>query len=125
MTYELVSSDLIINIPPEVAICPYCDTKLTAQFTGWTEADDGSGWMADEVDWDCESEPDFDSEEYDDWLDQHTEMPYVYRLPICQKIEKWVNERYRFDLHPIANLEAWTEAVKDWKTGSQQDKTPY
>lgn len=97
VAYKIIKTDEAIEVPPDVAVCPYCDTKLTASFTGWSEADDGSGWIADEVTLDCETEPDMDSDEWEDWWASHSDMPYVYLLPVCEKVKTWVNAHYRFD----------------------------
>jgi hypothetical protein len=111
--YKIINSDAILDIPTDVAVCPYCGLKLTAQFTGWFE--DTTGYIADEVSLDCESEPDFDDDNYDDWLDGHSEMPYVYWLPACKKVESWVKKNYRFDLSDTSgDLTSWNEGVKDW-----------
>ena len=118
---KIVSPDTVLDIPPEVQTCPYCGGKLAASFTGWTEAGPSTssgepgGWIADEVSLDCETEPEIDSDEWDDWWSSHSEMPYVYMLPACQKVEAWLKEHYRFDLSDSeGDLNAWNEAVKDW-----------
>jgi len=97
MTKTLLKSDAELPIPPEVAVCPYCDTQLTATFTGWEEEEDGS-WTCSEVDLSCETEPDLDNDGFEDWLRGHTEMPYVYMLPVKLTVTKWVNAHYRFNL---------------------------
>lgn len=95
MERELRDSSEPIAIPPEVAICPYCKTKLTVHITGGVMEDDGT-WSVDCIQIDCESEPDIDSPEWQDWIVEHTDMPYVYMLPVDVKIQRWINERYRF-----------------------------
>lgn len=98
----ILDPDKPLAIPPEVAVCPYCDTKLTAQFDGWVQEDDGT-WIADSMMLECETEPDVYDDAYDDWLVTHTDMPYVYMLPVEERIKEWVNEHYRFDLDHVAN----------------------
>ena len=120
MTHQLINSDTILDIPPTVALCPYCGAKLYAVCEGWTEAEDGSGWEADEVHLDCVSEPSIRSRKHKAWLDQHTYMPYVYWLPVAKKVKKWINEHYRFDLFSAGDLEAWNEGVKDWSNRKEK-----
>lgn len=78
-----------------MAVCPYCNAKLYASCEGWTENDEGE-WMADTISVDCESEPDIDSSEWREWFDFHSDMPYVYQLPVDSKIERWINNNFRF-----------------------------
>ncbi len=108
---EVLASDAVIDIPPEVAVCPYCDAKLTATFESWEKQENGIVGTSPVLE--CETCPDIDSREWDSWLDVHTDMPYVYLLPVCQKVEKWINERYRFDLTDRADLREQTAVEKD------------
>ena len=94
---HLIDSDALIAIPPEIAVCPYCDTKLTAHSEAWTQEDDDS-WIATDVQVDCETEPDMESEEWEEWMKWHSDMPYVYMLPVVQTVTKWINSKYRFRL---------------------------
>ena len=96
---ELIESNATIDIPPQVAVCPYCGKKLTAAFTGWEQTVDGS-WIANTVELDCEGEPDIesDTEAFDEWLGEHTYMPYVYWLPVTELVTKWINSKYRFKI---------------------------
>ena len=93
-----LNTDALLNIPPEIAVCPYCGTKLTAQFDGWNQEADGS-WTVDSMSLDCESEPDdIESEEWEYFDSTHYEMPYVYLLPVYERVKAWVNAHYRFAL---------------------------
>ena len=38
------------------------------------------------------------SRKWNDWMDQHSDMPYVNQLPVDERVKKWINERYRFDV---------------------------
>ena len=82
--------------PPGVAVCPYCGGKLTCSFDSWEQSDDGS-WIASHVSSVCETMPDVGDEDYWDWLEQHSQMPYVYKLPVDMKVLAWVNDNYRFE----------------------------
>lgn len=112
---EIVKSDTPIDVPPEIATCPYCGGKLYVQCEAWTQEDDGS-WTAQDIVVDCETEPDdLGSKEYRDWVKSHSEMPYVYQMPVEEGIREWLNSTYRFDLSTEGNLKAWNEAVRDWQ----------
>lgn len=94
--YENVPLDHTFEIPSVVAKCPYCDSKLFAQCLSWIESDDGDGWIVEQMQVDCESEPDPDTNEWDEWTAIHSDMPYVYQLAVENKIEKWINQNFRF-----------------------------
>jgi hypothetical protein len=94
-TMELIDCGKTIDIPPEVARCPYCDERLFCQPTAWEQDDDGS-WYASESGLECWSEPDIDDEEWLDWCAEHTSMPYVYWLPVDMKVIDWLKTKYRF-----------------------------
>jgi len=46
----------------------------------------------------AKTEPDIVSDDWDDWWETHNEMPYVYQLPVDEKIKSWMYKRFRFDL---------------------------
>ena len=94
---QLVPADKLIDVPGDVAVCPYCGAALFVQCEQWSQQDDGS-WAADNVHADCTGETDVGTPQWEEWLDSHSQMPYVYKLPVDMKVEKWVNEHYRFDL---------------------------
>ena len=48
-------------------LCPYCNGDLTYRCNGW-EQDEHGLWMADTFDVECSTEPDMDSEEWEDWM---------------------------------------------------------
>jgi hypothetical protein len=73
-----------IDIPPDVALCPYCGGKLIAYVNGWEEPDEGDIWDVIEIDLQCEHE-DIDNP------NDHTYMPYVYWLPVEKRIIAWLN----------------------------------
>lgn len=103
---KIIKSDEIINIPSEVAICPYCDGKLACSANSWIQEKDGT-WLADELDLDCENEMLND--------DIHNDMPYIYWLPVAEKVKAWVNKTYEFWLRDEAKaLRKWNKALLDW-----------
>jgi len=79
-------------------LCPYCKGDLTYTANGW-EQDDNGLWTADSFDMECSTEPDMeDEDEWDDWFNNHSEMPYVYQLPVDERVKKFINSKYRFDV---------------------------
>jgi len=78
-------------------LCPYCGGNLTYVAFGW-EQDENGLWAADSFDVECSTEPNMDSEEWEDWMQQHSDMPYVNQLPVDKAVEAWIKERYRFNL---------------------------
>lgn len=86
---KLLPTDVELDIPESVAVCPYCRSKLYATFQCWTQNDEGQ-WKADEIHLDCEN---INSEKID-----HYYMPYVHQMPVDLKCLEWVNENYSFDI---------------------------
>lgn len=78
-------------------LCPYCKANLTYVAEGWVQDDEGR-WMADSLDVQCHNEPEIDSEEWEEWLTAHSDMPYVHQFPVDKSALDWINERYRFKL---------------------------
>lgn len=76
--------------------CPYCGGKITAQCEGWVEEDDGT-WSADMIHMDCSSEPDIDSDEWDQWCADHGDGDYCdawHRL--SERILAVMRRKFRF-----------------------------
>ena len=99
MSFKILDPDKTIEIPVDVAVCPYCHTKITISPDGWLKEDDGS-WTCDSFNSWCETEPDMeaDSDVWEAYLQTHSDMPYVYQLPIDEKITEWLKLHYRFNL---------------------------
>lgn len=80
-------------------ICPYCGADMTYHCEGWEEDENGL-WKAEYVTGDCASEPEMENEEeWDNWFSTHSDMPYVYQLPVDIKIMNFINKKYRFKLN--------------------------
>jgi len=83
---------------PDKFRCPICGDELTLEIEAWTD-DDNGGWKASEdgIHTYCVSEPDdLGSDNWDDWLSSHYQMPYVDWMPLEQRVYKWLEENYRF-----------------------------
>lgn len=94
----LLDPNLPIQIPRCIAVCPYCDdTLLIESIDSITETISGLA-EADSIFITCLSEPDVaDKDEFDDWIKYHSDMPYVYMLPIEKTILKWLNAWHEFE----------------------------
>ena len=77
--------------------CPICGAGLLLDAGEGTELDERTGeWIATEVNVECESEPDIDSDEWDAWHRWHYSTPYVDWLPLEQMILRAVRASYYF-----------------------------
>src|SRR6185436_3567524 len=77
-----VKSDHLFEVPRTIAVCQYCGGKILAQCDSWAQGDDGQ-WLADHCSVDCETEPgEISGDEWRDWWANHSDMPYVYWLPV-------------------------------------------
>jgi hypothetical protein len=102
MNLTVIPSDKVsdpIEIPEDVAVCPYCGAKLSVSPECWEQNEDGS-WSLSNGHADCAAEPDIAGEEekWEEWFTVHSQMPYVYQLPVDEKCTAWINERYRFEM---------------------------
>ncbi len=94
----LIGTGSRIQIPKQLAVCPYCGARVTAFFEGWSQNEDGA-WSADIMHLDCEGEPaELESDAWEGWLQQHSDMPYVYMLPVEERVRAWVNRHFVFEI---------------------------
>jgi len=35
---------------------------------------------------------------WEEWFKQHSEMPYVYQMPVDEKVKEHINKKYKFKL---------------------------
>jgi hypothetical protein len=78
-------------------LCPYCGADLVYVATGWTKHPAKNFWKAEGLESRCLQMPDeMMSEEWDEWMNQHSYMTYVYQLPVDNKVEKYINAKFRF-----------------------------
>lgn len=91
---KIIDSGRFIDIPPDVAKCPKCGAAIyICEIDHW-EAETGrideEGFFMD-----CETEPDFDSDEYDEWDKWHWSTPYIDWLPLRPVVYQWLDKNYR------------------------------
>lgn len=95
MALQTIDADQIISIRHDIAVCPYCNAPLyVTSIPGMSE--DDHGWKADEIELTCGSEPHLESDEWGEWLKQHSFEPYVNQLPVEMKVIEWLNRHFRF-----------------------------
>lgn len=98
---KITDVDTIMQVPPEIAVCPICRRRLAIiAYDSWERCEDGL-YKAAEVHLECETEPDFEAPEYEDWFEGHYSMPYADWLPVCKRVLAWHQAHYRFDLDGI------------------------
>lgn len=79
------------------ARCPICGAGLLLDAGEATEFDDASGqWIATEINLECETEPDIDSDDWEEWHRGHYRAPYTDWLPLEQRILRAVRRMYHF-----------------------------
>lgn len=87
----LISADLPLTLP---APCPICGAKVhLTHVTEWG-VDDG---RIESIEMECETEPDIESDEWEEWFQRHYHMPYVDWLPYHERAIRWLNKRYRYE----------------------------
>lgn len=98
-TFAILDTEARLQIAKEVQTCPYCDGPITLYFEEWEEDEKHAGlWLTGRAKVDCDDEPDMDSDEWENWFQRHSDMPYVHQLPVELLMTEWVNARYRFRL---------------------------
>ena len=84
-----------------------------ADFEEWEEGAIPGRWRCAFAKLECETEPDIDDPEFDEWMRWHYDMPYVYWLPLETQMTRWINRRYWFDLGVSPARDAGTQNTRD------------
>jgi hypothetical protein len=74
--------------------CPICGSRVHLTDIEEWGAEDGEIVQAA---FECETEPDIDSDEWREWHRGHYSMPYVDWLPWEVRVLEWLNRHYRYD----------------------------
>lgn len=90
----LVEKDKVFTVEKK---CPYCGADLRGKATAWEKRSNHT-WQATEIEMDCVTMPDFESDEYDEWIKVHTNMPYVYWHPVISDILCHIQLYYSFNI---------------------------
>jgi hypothetical protein len=78
-------------------LCPYCEGDLSYTPDSWVQNEDGT-WSADNFDVSCSTEPEICSKDWQDWFNNHSDMPYVNQMPIDEKVYAFIKKNYRFKM---------------------------
>jgi len=84
----------VVDVPAEIAVCPYCKAALTAQCN--TKTLMIGMWLPSSVIVNCTAAPEIASAEWRDWFKAHARMPYVYQLPVDLRILHWMQQNFFF-----------------------------
>jgi hypothetical protein len=85
--------DALVLPMPLPQPCPICGAKvILLNVTEW-ESDTGKPIA---VEYECETEPPIDSDDWEDWHSGHFAMPYVDWLPWEMKMMAWLQARYYY-----------------------------
>lgn len=92
---KLISSETEIVLSLK---CPICGAKVVVEDVDeWIEAADGLRMVSESgVHLTCETEPDIDADEWEDWHNGHFSMPYVDWLPLQDRAVDYINSHYRW-----------------------------
>ena len=72
-------------------VCPICGEQIRIEEISAWDAETGE-ILESKVN--CSTEPDMDSEYWQDWHNWHWAMPYVDWLPVEERVVKWLNSKY-------------------------------
>jgi len=88
-----ISMGELVEVPRDVAVCPYCGSGL---FFEVNEACEENGyWWPDDVSTHCSDEPPIDDDlQWEAFISSHSLMPYVYLLPVENKVRDWVRDNF-------------------------------
>ena len=74
--------------------CPICGSKVYLVAVPCYETESGK---ALEIEYECVTEPEIDSDDWEEWHRGHYKMPYVDWLPWEISTMEWLNNNYRYD----------------------------
>lgn len=86
---------------PDDWICPDCDrlwVRETWRVFSIAGVDPYTTESTTEISINCVTEPDIDSEEWEDWFSGHWSTPYIDWLPLTQAVLVWLKKNYRFEM---------------------------
>lgn len=92
--------DLPLTMPEP---CPICGERVW--LTGVTAGVIDEPTAITEAEFDCDTQPDIDGDDWPDWHAWHYHMPYADWLLWECRMLKWFNRRYRYQWEPPATGE--------------------
>lgn len=96
--FTMIKTAEDIVLPAGLFLCPICKAAIVVDEVSEWEEDDEGLMQARTVKINCITDPDIESDEWEDWFRGHWSMPYVDWLPLEETVTQWVNERYRWEL---------------------------
>lgn len=114
----LSKGDTLPEIPINLAVCPICDQPLIIEdidewHTGTGRVTEGGFHIT------CSSQPDFDSDDFDEWIDWHYSMPYVDWLPVQIKVYRWFDKRFRL----ADEIREYGQTMSDFESESWEEES--
>lgn len=89
-----------LAVPPSIAVCPSCKKPLHVRPYETKQNDDGT-WSSTLYDRYCESTVDIQEQSlYRGFVQSHineNSQPYIYWLPVDEKIRTWIDGTFRFE----------------------------
>ena len=84
----------IPEIPKSIAVCPICKQHLIIEDIDEWEV--GTGRVTESgLHITCVTQPDWEDDDWEDWVRGHFSMPYVDWLPVQAVVYRWFDGRYR------------------------------
>lgn len=77
--------------------CPYCNGDMIYQGSNFSKEDDGT-WIVDEINGSCSNEPNSNSPDWTEFISTHSDMPYVYQLPVDIECLQIIQQKYRVNI---------------------------
>jgi hypothetical protein len=93
---QLINGRLPLLVPKP---CPICGAKVF--ITCITEWESDTGTIVG-YEYECETEPDIDSDDWESWFDGHYSMPYVDWLPWQVSVDKWLANCFFYRWESVA-----------------------
>lgn len=72
-----------------VAACPICGGRLQVD----VQEIETDTRLPVSIDLECESAPDFDAPEWDEWFRWHYSTPYINWLPVTTRVLEWMRSQ--------------------------------
>ena len=82
--------------------CPYCGAPVVADIHETTQQEDGS-WMITSINVDCDSEPDIDGPDWEQWWDEHSHDYCDKWHTLHDRLIRWLAKHVR--VHETPNVD--------------------
>lgn len=100
MTKDTLDKMMPIKVPRKVAECPICGADVQIEEVMEWHEEQGGHMRVDldsTVHFNCVTEPDIETDEWEDWHRGHWSMPYVDWLPLERPILYWLDRQLEND----------------------------